>query len=146
MDVDGQPTRALFESKMTSTQVCKVLDLAHGLAVELDTRDVQYARRCVTSDFQLLYSHPSAKRVDCLISTPSMPFDFLLALFFFGNSKLYENSSTFKRLRSSLYTLNTVPSENRTTCFKSTSSWFGLNRSCPVTCQRCSKECVIHTK
>ena len=82
MDVDGQPTRALFESKMTSTQVCKVLDLAHGLAVELDTRDVQYARRCVTSDFQLLYSHPSAKRVDCLISTPSMPFDFLLALFF----------------------------------------------------------------
>lgn len=47
LDEDGHPTTVLFETKMSSAQVNKVVQLADGLAVEFDVRDVQYARRCV---------------------------------------------------------------------------------------------------
>eukprot|EP00747_Dinoflagellata_sp_TGD_P201111 gnl/TRDRNA2_/TRDRNA2_74567_c1_seq1.p1 gnl/TRDRNA2_/TRDRNA2_74567_c1~~gnl/TRDRNA2_/TRDRNA2_74567_c1_seq1.p1 ORF type:complete len:250 (-),score=48.69 gnl/TRDRNA2_/TRDRNA2_74567_c1_seq1:31-711(-) len=57
LDAKGHVVNSLFETKMTTAQVEKILKLSEGLAVEYDVGEVQYARSYPGEAQALLEAH-----------------------------------------------------------------------------------------
>ncbi|CAE8602549.1 unnamed protein product, partial [Polarella glacialis] len=62
LDASGHVMKSLFETRMSATQVEKVLKLSQGLAVEYDVGEVQHARSYPGEAQRLLESHAQLVR------------------------------------------------------------------------------------